>query len=541
MRGKGIKILSLALSLVMVLGIVILPNSAKAEGATEIKIVHTNDVHGNAEGNEDDKVGYAKLKTFIDDVKAENPNTLVLDAGDVLHGTTFATISRGKSMLDLMADIGYDAMVPGNHDFNYGIERLLELAKDSKLEVLAANVVKEADDSNPLTPYIIKEVGGVKVGIFGLATPETKTKSNPLNTDGYKFVDSVEVAKEMVTKLKAEGAEVIVALSHLGLDQESTERSEIVAEKVEGIDIIIDGHSHTKLDEGKLVKDTLIAQTGEHLKNIGVVTLNVEGGKVTSKKAELVEFAKAKDLVGNEALVKGIAKVNEENKPFLETVIGKTEVELNGEREFNRKQETNLGNLITDAMREITEADVAITNGGGIRASIAAGDVKMGDVLLTFPFTNYPVKIEVKGSAIVEALEHGYKSYPELAGGFAQISGMTVKFDDKAEAGKRVWEVKVGEELIDLEKTYTLVTNDFMAVGGDGYEMFKGAKKLSEYPLLSEILADYIGEKGTVNPTVEGRIVVEAAPAEVEVPVEEKPVEKPVEEDGSFWLEVLAI
>ncbi|NLY21430.1 MAG: bifunctional metallophosphatase/5'-nucleotidase [Tissierellia bacterium] len=550
MRNKRVKVLALALALIMVLGMVIVPETAKADGKTEIKIIHVNDVHGNAETDLNDKgegskIGYAKLKTFVENVKAENPNTLVLDAGDTIHGTTFATISRGQSMVDLMAEIGFDFTVPGNHDFNYGIDRLLELKKADKVKILSANVVKEADGSNPFDAYAIKEVGGVKVGIFGLSTPETKTKSNPLNTEGYEFKGTIEVAKEMVAKLKEEGAEVIIALAHLGLDEESTDRSDLVAENVEGIDLIVDGHSHTKLDEGKLVKETLIAQTGEHLKNIGVVTLEVEGGKVVSKKAELVEFEAAKEFEANEAIVKGIEKVNEENKPFLETVIGKTEVELNGEREFNRKQETNLGNLITDAMLEATESDVAITNGGGIRASIKAGDVKMGDVLLTFPFANYPVKIEVKGSAIVEALEHGIKSYPELAGGFPQVAGMTFKFDEAKEAGNRVFEVKVGGELLDPEKTYTLVTNDFMAIGGDGYEMFKGAKVLAEYPLLSEVLAEYIKEKGTINPVVEGRIVVETAPAVEEVPeekpAEEKPVEeKPVEEHDSFWLEMLA-
>lgn len=505
---KRNRILGLLMALVLVLGLVLPGQKVFAADQKVITILHTNDVHGNAiEDEKGGKLGYAKLKTFVD----SKENAILLDAGDVLHGTTFATISKGQSMVDLMNLVGYKAMAPGNHDFNYGSTRLNELASMAKFPILAANVV-DKNGKLFLKDSTIIEVDGVKVGIFGLATPETRTKSNPKNTEGLDFTNYIEAARVQVAKLKAEGADVVVDLVHLGLDKASEERSDLLAQKVAGIDLIIDGHSHTLLENGKLENGVLIAQTGDHTKNIGEVTLVVEDGKVSGKSAKLHHYDELKGLEADKEVLDKIEEVEKANKPYLDRVIGKTAVDLDGLRDHVRTGETNLGNLVTDAMLDLTKADVALTNGGGIRASIAKGDIKMGDVLQAFPFANYPVVIEITGQTLKDALEYGVDSAPEAVGKFPHVAGMTFKYDQNKAAGSRVFDVLVGKDPLDLKKTYKLVTNDFLAIGGDGYEMFKDAKKLAEYPLLSEVLANYIEKEKLVDPKVEGRVVVADMP-----------------------------
>ena len=495
-----------ALALTMLFSVVAMPVKVMAAsvGMKELTILHTNDMHGRAEENEKNgEIGYAKLKTYADSI----PNAVLIDAGDVVHGTTFATISRGESMINLMNDMGYVAMTPGNHDFNYGYERLKELDAKANFPILAANVMTSAG-VHELPANKIIEANGVKVGIFGIVTDETKTKSNPINTEGVMFLENIAVAKEQVASLKAQGAEIIIANVHLGLDESSVNKSSDIAKNVEGIDLIIDGHSHTALPNGQVVNNTLIVQTGGQFTQVGQVKLQILDGKVVTKAATLLGYDFFKDVKPDAKVLAAIEAIQASNKPYLDKVIGQTAVELLGERDNVRTGETNLGNLITDAMRDVSGADVAITNGGGIRASIDKGDITMGEILTSFPFTNYPVKLEVTGKTILEALEYGVDKAPESAGKFPHVSGMTFKYDPKQAPGSRVFDVMVGKEALDLNKTYTLATNDFMAVGGDGYEMFKSAKKLSEYPLLSEVLANYIEKQKVISPSVEGRITV---------------------------------
>lgn len=519
-KNKGL--LGLFLSLVLVLGLIIGPvqNPAFAEEGNVVKltIVHTNDVHSRVTGNDNDLIGYARLATLVKELR-EAGNLILLDAGDTTHGLPIATVSNGESIIRLMNQIGYDAMVPGNHDFNYGYERLVELNEMADFPILAANVVKE-DETRDLQEYTIIEIDGLKVGIFGLTTQETTYKSNPKNTEGLEFRDPVAVAEEMVVKLEEEGVDLIIALAHIGVDEESHPKATDVAERVEGIDIIVDGHSHTKLDEGKLVGDTLIVQAGEHLKNIGLVDIEFVDGEIAKKEAKLISFEEALELEEDEEISKEIARLEEENQRILSVVIGQSNVELVGEREVVRAGESNLGNLATDAMLDITGADVAMTNGGGIRASIPAGEITKGNVLEVFPFGNYIVVLELTGEEILNALEHGVDTYPELAGKFPHVAGMTYKIDPSKEAGNRIVELLVDGEPIELDKSYTLATNDFMAVGGDGYTMFEDAPIVGEFEGLDEALIKYIEKIGVVEYEVEGRITA----------IEEVPVEEVVEE-----------
>ena len=516
---KSKKIVSIFVSLALVFGLILgaMPDISFAEDAKTLTILHTNDIHGrfefqDPEGREP-SIGFARLKAKVDQMKGEDPNTLVLDAGDTFHGTVDINLSKGEAMVDLMNLVGYDAMVPGNHDFNFGYDRLIELKGLTDFPIIAGNIVKDEDNSTDFDPYEVFELdNGLKVGVFGLATEETKYKSHPDNTEGITFSDYMEASRDAVAELNNEGVDIVVGLAHVGIDEETNVTTEDVANEVAGIDVIIDGHSHTELPEGKMVGDTLIAQTGSHLQSMGIVELEFDGEKVSSKTASLFTVGDAVDegLEEDKDVKKKIDDMIKENEKVKEEVIGKTEVTLVGERGYVRTGETNLGNLITDAMLFASpEADVAITNGGGIRASIEKGDITLGGAMKAFPFTNFLSTITVKGQDIMDALEHGVDSYPETAGKFPHVGGMKYKFDADKPAGSRVLEVTVDGEYLDLEKDYNIVTNDFMAIGGDGYTSFEGKPIIEEGALLSDVLVDYLKKEGTVKPKVEGRITIE--------------------------------
>ena len=514
------KFLSLALAMAMVLGVIAGPVSvfaAPAEETKTITLLHTNDVHGHmvAEYGKDKKltnIGYARVKTYADSIK----NSVLLDAGDVTHGTALAGIENGKGVIDLMKAMGYKAMVPGNHDFNYGYQALVDFKNQAApangsaegFDILAANIIKNTG-TNDFKGQTILDVDGVKVGIFGIATEETKVKSNPKNTEGITFLDPVEVARAQVKSLKDQKVDVIVMIAHVGVDDATVVKTTDIAEKVDGIDVIIDGHSHTTLSDGKMVNNTLIAQTGNYLKNLGEINITLRGKDVISKTAVLRDAAFFENVEENKDIAKKLNDMYEANKSKLEREVGTTAVDLDGEREHVRAQESNFGNMVADAMRAAAKSDVALTNGGGIRASIPAGKIDMTQIWTAFPFGNTIMKIEVKGADLLAALEYGVADAPAPQGKFPQVSGVSFKYDPKQEAGKRVYDVKVADKALDLEKTYTLATNDFMA-GGDGYTMFAKGKKLGDYGMYTEVLEKYLAEHKNVSPKVEGRIVAQA-------------------------------
>ena len=522
MFTKSRKLLSLLIALSMVFALVFgsIASVYADENVVTITIVHTNDTHSRV----DSGIGFAKVAAKIKELKAENPNVLVIDAGDTLHGQPFATISKGESIIKVMNAVGYDVMTPGNHDFNYGQGRLLELAKYAEFPIISANVIKQ-DGTTLLEPYVIKEVGGLKIGIFGLSTPETAYKTNPKNVEGLTFENPVEVAKKMVEELKAKDVDAIIALVHLGIDKESVDTSYLLRDNVEGIDLIIDGHSHSKLEtidnEGKDVK---IVSTGEYNNNLGIVNLTFQNGELKAVEPSVFTTEEAAELEADPEVSAIIEEVKEKNKEITSVVVGKTDVVLDGVREHVRAGETNLSNLITDAMLAASGADMAITNGGGIRASIDVGDITMEEIITVLPFGNYVVVKEYTGAQILAALEHGTKNYPEPAGGFAQVAGVTFTLDLNEEAGKRVKDVKIGNEPLDLDKTYKVATNDFMAAGGDDYTMLKEGKLVTELAALDEILIEYIKGLETIPAEVRPRMTV-IEKVEAEEPAEEAATE----------------
>ena len=337
------------------------------------------------------------------------------------------------------------------------------------------------------------------VGIIGLTTPDTPFVTHPKNVVGLTLTDPIERAKSLASYLRPQ-VDVIIALTHLGIDADRE-----LAAAVPEIDIIIGGHSHTQLEEPVVVGNTYIVQTGEHAKNLGYLKLTLEDGNVVDVLGKLVPVTA--EVADHPAATEVVAKWGTELEEKLGQEVGATTVLLDGERANVRTKETNLGDLITDIMRDTVGADLAVNNGGGIRASINAGPITIGDIYTVLPFDNTLVKVEMLGRDLLAALEHSVRLYPEQNGGFLQVSGLEFMFDPSREPGARVTDVIIGGNALEPDKTYTVATNDFVAAGGDGYTMFQSATVLVETgEMLRDAVASYVVEEGTIAPQVEGRI-----------------------------------
>jgi 5'-nucleotidase/UDP-sugar diphosphatase len=521
------KVLSLVLVVLLILSSFSFVFAEDAE-TVKITVIHTNDTHSRLKGT-DAEIGFAKIATLIKEAKEANPNTLVLDAGDTLHGMPIVNISKGENAIKVLEAAGYDYMTLGNHDFNYGKERLFELRDMSQVGMLSANIVDE-NGEYIFTPYVIEEVGGVKVGIYGLSTPDTVILTNPNNVVGLVFKDPIEVSKEIVEELE-DKTDVIIALAHLGLDESSTVTSKALAQEVEGIDLIIDGHSHSMLEAGQLENNTLIVQTKNYGQNLGYVDIEILEGEVTGITARLLAAADTADVVPDPDLQKTIEDIEAANAEVFNEVIATTDVYLDGVRENVRTKETNLGNLSADAARAATGADIAFVNGGGIREDIPVGDITKGKIAAIFPFGNTIEVKKITGADLKAMLEWSVSDYPAAKGAFLQVSGLEFSFDPAKEAaGSKVVEILVGGEAFDEAKEYTVAINDFMSTGGDGYSMLADYDVLAIYGTYEEIIIDYLATNGTAGSEVSGRIKVMETVVEEPEPVEPEPVEpEPVE------------
>lgn len=500
------------------------------EPGESLLILHTNDLHGRGEV-------FGKLATLVNQYRDSDHQVLLLDAGDTFHGIPFATVPQGASMVSLMNAVGYDAMTAGNHDFNYGQDRLVALDGLTDFPILAANVYK-ADGSRLLDAYTLVEMDGFTVGIFGLATPETLFKTHPNNVTGLTFANPVSEAAAIVEEL-SEVADVIIAIGHLGIDEETeySARSVAVATEVDGLHVFIDGHSHDLLEDGMMAGDTLIVSAGYHGSHMGIVELSIVDGQVTEKMAGVIAVSGDEALEEDAQVAEIYTLQQAELEEMLAVPLGTTAVKLEGERDFVRTGETNLGNLIADVLKDASGADIAFTNGGGIRASIKAGVITRGDVVTAFPFGNNIEVKEVTGAVVKEILEHGTRAYPEASGGFPHVAGMSYQIDLSRSVGDRVVNLMVNGEPINLEGSYQLATNDFLAAGGDDYTMLGDLPTVARMMAMDEALADYLAAAGEVAPAVEGRITVvgelpEEMEAHEEAPAEEMPeMEPPVAEE----------
>ncbi|MGL5440221.1 MAG: bifunctional metallophosphatase/5'-nucleotidase [Filifactoraceae bacterium] len=496
----------LLIGTMLAIGLVTTP--ALAEKQENLVIIHTNDTHAGVTDDGKVQIGFAKFGTYVSEMRKRADNVLVLDAGDMFQGMPFANLKKGSSILPIANEIGYDAMAIGNHEFDFGAENLKSLESSLNFPMLANNIRK--DGVLEFKPYMIKEVAGIKVGVIGVSTPETAFKTDPGNVKDYKFTDIIKETEKSVSELKSEKVDVIIVLTHLGLN-EGDYTSDLIAKNIKGIDLIIDGHSHTTLDKGQLVGDTLIVSTGSKLNAVGKVAIQLEEKKVIKKEAKLFKYNDLSFLPEKKEIKNLIEAENLKQKEVLDKVIGKTTVDLVGERSVVRTKESNLGQLATEAIQNLTKADVVMINGGGIRASIPAGDITMGDMLTVFPYGNTIMVKDVKGVDIVGALEHGTSEYPKEKGAFPHISGLTFTLDISKPSGERVSDVKIAGVEVDMNKIYSLATNDFMAAGGDGYNMLKSYPIKAEYNTLMDTLLDYIKEVGIVEGKFETRIIVKGA------------------------------
>lgn len=535
--------LVIALAFTLCVGVLAEEPAAETAGemAGQIVILHTNDVHGAIDG-------YAKVAALKAEYEAKGAEVLLMDAGDYIQGTTSVSVSKGATAVELMNLAGYDLATLGNHEFDYGMDNLQTILEKAEFGVVAANIQlngKAAFDANK----VFELADGTKVGVFGLATPETATKANPAMIKGVTFLAGDELyacAEQQVKALTEAGCDYIICLGHLGIDSESEpNRSIDVLSKVTGIDVFIDGHSHSDYEAVKAatngtgkVGDTLITSTGTAAANVGVVTISKDGITVSS-----VDLSKYEGSV--KAVADRAAAIKAEIEAEYGAVFAKTEVDLNGERDpGNRTEETNLGDLIADAILWQASKDgslpvakenvVAITNGGGIRASIAKGDITKNDVNTVLPFGNTVTYVTVTGEVLLEALEASTYCTPEAVGAFPQVAGIeftvdTSKAYDQGEqytdstyygpkSINRVTITSINGKDFDPKATYVVVTNDFMAAGGDTYYAFTTSANIVDTGIpMDEALMSYITEElgGVITAKKygepQGRITVKAA------------------------------
>ena len=531
MRSRH-KLLALALSLALLLSLAVPVCAAETTTSTtkdltgHIVILHTNDVHGGI-------AGYAKLAAVKESYTASGAYTLLVDAGDYIQGDPTVSASQGKTAIELMNSTGYDAATVGNHEFDYGYANLKTISAQANFPILAANVQYNgatAFDSHT----IFTAANGKKIGVFGLETPETATKAHPAKIQGVTFVggqDMMKLAQTEVDTLKAAGCDYVICLGHLGIDAESTgNRSIDVLNAVTGIDVFIDGPSHSTLDQikaatngtGKVGK-AYLTSTGTKLANVGVVDIAPDGTITTSNVPLDTLTAENADTAAV------IQRIQQQIDADYGAVFAQSEVQLNGEKAQVRTGETNLGDLITDAMLWQAgtlgeKVDAAVNNGGGIRASLSVGGLTKKDINTVLPFGNTLYLVKLTGAQLLEALEASTCSLPESIGAFPQVSGIEytvntgAKFSStenypgstygKPNAVNRVTIQSVGGAAFDPAETYTIVTNDFLGAGGDTYYTFKSSPVGYDTGVpLDEVLMDYITAqcKGTITKAAYGQ------------------------------------
>lgn len=532
---KKFRILALMLVLIMVLAGCGTGNTTAA--AKDIVILYTNDAHCGIE----DGLGYEGLAAVKSALKATGHEVLLVDNGDAIQGDTIGTLSKGEYIIDIMNKVGYDVATPGNHEFDYGMEQFLTLTEKANFDYISVNFV-DKDEKAVLKPYVIKEVDGTKIAFLGISTPKTITTSTPTyfqdgngnyiygfmqDETGEKLYTAVQGAVDAARK---EGAKYVIAMAHLGIEEDCQPwTSSDVIVNTSGIDVVLDGHSHSTI-AGDMVKnnegkDVILTSTGTKLANIGCLTITADGKLTTA-------------LINDDGMGDSIAEIKAGYEEMVNTVVATTKVALTINEPSDdtvrliRRQETNLGDLCADAYRAMSGADIAFVNGGGIRVSIPAGDITYGQIIAVHPFGNEMCVAEVTGQQILDALEMGARNAPGECGGFMQVSGMTYEIDLNVEStvqvdaegmftgvsGEyRVKNVTVAGEALDLAKTYTLASHNYMLKNsGDGMSMFQGCTLLQDSVMIdNQVLINYIVESlgGVVgdeyaDPYGEGRITV---------------------------------
>ena len=534
----------LTLIFIGLISIVGCSHSKKVEeiATKDVVILYTNDVHCAV----DTGMGYAGVAFLEDYYTKEGCEVLLVDCGDAIQGEPIGTISKGEHIVDIMNKMDYDVAIPGNHEFDYGSERFLELVEMAEYPYISCNFRDIESGNTVLEPYTIIEAGGNKIAFVGITTPYTITYSAPAyfqddegeyiysfdqETDGQKLYESIQAA---VNAAKKEGVDYVVAMGHLGVeDGLGVYASEEIIANTTGIDVLLDGHSHTEM-ECKRVKNkdgewVLLSQTGSKFQSVGMMLIEEDGSISTG----LISEAEGKD----EEIDSFIANIQSDFEGSLQVVVGNSTVDLTvnnpetGDR-LVRNGETNLGDFCADAYKEISGADIAFVNGGGIRDNIFKGDITYEDILKVHPFGNALCVTTASGQEILDALELGAMNYPNEDGSFLQVSGITYEINSQVatsvvldENGMfvevsgeyRVQNVMVGDEPLDLNKEYTIASHDYyIKNAGGGMNMFLDNELLQDSIMLdNQVLINYITEEldGVIteeyeNPYGQNRIVI---------------------------------
>ncbi len=517
-------------------------STATSEGATEssaelpeANILHTNDVHGRIV-EEKGVIGDAKLAAVIDEERAKNPSTLVVDAGDAFQGLPISNSSKGEERAKILNEIGYDAMAVGNHEFDFGLDEAKKYKEILNFPLLSSNTYINGARLFEASTIVDKDknVVGDEFVVIGVTTPETATKTHPKNVQGVTFTDPIsevnKVIDEIEARATAEGKTYknYVVLAHLGVDTTTPVewRGSTLAEelsknpKLKGKRVtVIDGHSHT-VQSTTYGENVTYNQTGSYLNNIGKITY--QANQLLGNPQQ-ISAASTKNVVPNAKVAAMVQKIKEQyDAENAKIVRDNSPVELNGQRENVRVRETNLGNVVADALYEYGQTgfshktNLAVTNGGGLRETIAKDKpITKGSVIAVLPFGNTISQIKVTGQNIADmftkslgsilqekdgktVLDENGQPLLEPSGGFLQVSGAKVYYDTSLPAEKRVLYVEIKNpetgqyEPLNLAKDYYLTTNDFLAAGGDGYTMLGGARE--EGPSMDVAFADYLAK-----------------------------------------------
>jgi 5'-nucleotidase len=495
-----------------------------------LHVIHVNDLHSriepinrfdstcSAEDNAEGSCfgGIARVITKINELREElaGENVILLDAGDQYQGSLMYTTYKGDVEAEFMEQIGFDVMAVGNHEFDDGDEGLRKLTDNVSFPVISGNI--DVSSSNILAGqvenHVVLEVGGQKVGIVSALAVDTAETSSP--SDAVIFTDEVESLSADVAALEAEGVDKIIALTHVGVNRDMA-----IAEAVAGLDAVVGGHSHTlfsNTEEGAMAYPTIVGnvpvvQAYAYSKYVGHLVLEFDdAGNVTSATGDtiLLDASVAED----EAAVARVAELAGPIDEMKNRVVAEAADAIEGDRSVCRAVECPMGNLVADAMLDRVKdqgVQIAIQNGGGLRASIDSGEVTMGEVLTVLPFQNTLSTFEVTGETIVAALENGVSQMEEGAGRFPQVAGMTFTVDPSAAAGERISDVMVGDAPIDPAAPYGVVSNNYVRNGGDGYAMFEDAANAYDFgPDLADVTAEYIAANSPFTPYTDGRITV---------------------------------
>lgn len=487
----------------------------ESDGIVDVEIIHTNDIHGRSGYTQDSVFGFDMLASYA---KLETPD-LLIDAGDLYHGQAFATLEQGGSIAELVKAVGYDIITPGNHDWNYGKERLKELGEMSGAEILAGNITEAGNDYFGNAGIYVKEITDedgdtVKVGVLGVFDQDITSDTAPSNIEGLDFDDDARTATELAEKLRTdEGCEIVIAVSH-------QQDCESFIAKTNGIDVLIAGHEHSVLDkeypdaDGNAVK---VVETGSYFANIGNLSISYDMEKdLIESITETIVSASAvgkMELEADPEVTQLLSEINSRQEEQLKEVIGSTGRDLEGTWEEVRIKETGMGRLVTAAYLNETGADIAFENAGGIRIGrdLEAGDITYQDVIDTAPFGNYIVTKQITGEAVLSILEKSIElgrqnkesydewvatgsdqvPWPDNSGSYLQFGGMSVTYDMTKPAGERVQSVKVGTEELVKNKLYTIATNNFVSLGDD-YSELKDVPELNQYAACDEAIVNFV-------------------------------------------------